>query len=481
MLGSRATGSATRPFRMETTASGQSSSERAASGESAAERPPSPDGLPLLGSTLSVVSDQLGFGKRCAAEYGDVVRSRVAGREFYALYHPDHVERVLVTDADAFVRGDLTTGNLEGIAPNSVLLADGERWRTIRQALQPAFYMENVVEFTDEMGAIAAEVVDERLGGERVDAHEVARTITLRVLSRTLFGADVREREETIRDAARAVRRRFDSSSPSVFLPDWVPAPRIRRYRRAAAELDDLVATMIRERRANPDAHDDILAALVQQHLAAEDGAIDEETLKDNAKGLLVAGHDTTAAALACALGLLALAPDVQARVREEVRDAASDTPGADALGDLEYTDAVVRETLRLYPSAPALYRETRRPITFEGYRIPAGTDVTVSPWVTHRDERWWDDPREFRPERWLDGRERPEYAYFPFGGGPRHCLGMRFATAELKLAVATVCDRVRLETDMAEMPSMSGGMTLSPESRIAVSAVPASGERRSR
>lgn len=453
---------------------------------SASERPPGPDGLPILGSTLSVISDQLGFGERCAAEYGDVVHTRVAGREFYALYHPDHVERVLVTDADAFVRGGLTTGKLDGFAPNSLLLSDGERWQTIRQALQPAFYMDRVVEFTDEMGAIAAETVDGWDDGQRLDAQTAARRLTLRVLARTLFGADVREREATIRDAARAVRRRFDASSPSVFLPDWVPTPRIRRYRAAAAELDDLVAAMIRERRDRPEAYDDILAALVRQALDSNGGDIDEATLKDNAKGLLVAGHDTTAAALANAFGLLALEPDVQTRVRDEVRSVASGVPGADALGDLEYTDAVVRETLRLYPSAPALYRETRRPIAFDGYRIPAGADVTVSPWVTHRDDRWWSDPDEFRPERWLDDAEaqtassphstssgddpdRPEYAYFPFGGGPRHCLGMRFAAAELKLAVATVCDRVALDTSMSEMPSMSGGMTLSPRSRIPV------------
>jgi len=440
------------------------------------EEPPGPDGLPLLGVTLSVIRDQLGYGERMAEEYGDVGRASVAGRTFYGLNNPADIERVLVTEMDAFVKGELTTGKLENLSPNSLLLSEGERWTAIREALQPAFFMEQVRDYADEMGAIGAEITDEWTDGQRLDAEDVARTLTIRVLSRTLFGADVRAREQTLREAAVAVRRRFDTESPAVFLPDWVPLPRIWRYRKATAALDDLVDDLIAARRDDPDGFDDILSELVARSETAD--VLDHETLKDNAKGLLVAGHDTSAAALATTLGLLACHSESQRRVRDEVADALAGhsdaTPGGATLTNLDYTDAVVREALRLYPPAPVLYRETVDPVDVGPYTIPAGVDVSISPWVVHRDERWWDRPETFDPSRWFgetpaddSARERPEYAYFPFGGGPRNCIGARFAMTELKLAVAAICQRVELDTPMEAMPEMEGGMTLSPAEPI--------------
>jgi len=441
-----------------------------ASGGDATERPPGPDGLPFLGVAHELIRDQLGYGERMAAEYGDVGCATVAGRPFYAVNHPRDVERILVTEHESFVRGELTTGKLENLSPNSLFLATGDRWEAIRAVLQPAFFMEQVADYADEIGALVAERTASFDDGEHLDAEALARTLTIDVLSRTIFGADVRERRETLETAARAIRRRFDTDSPAVFLPDWAPLPRILRYRRAVAALDDLVAELISARRADPDAYDDILAALVARSEDAD--VMDHETLTDNAKGLLVAGHDTTASALAATLGLVACHPTVQDRVREEVLAAQGDgtegPPGAAVLRDLEYTDAVVREALRLYPPAPFIFRESIEPVEVGDYTIPSGVDVSISPWTVHRDERWWDDPERFDPSRWLaDDPDRPEYAYFPFGGGPRHCIGMRFAMTELTLAVATICQRVTLATPLDSMPSMNGGMTLSPDAPI--------------
>jgi len=442
--------------------------------------PPGPDGLPFLGVGLELIRDQLGYGERMADEYGDVGRATVAGRPFYAVNHPRDVERVLVTENDSFVRGELVTSKLENLSPNSLFVSDGERWQAIREVLQPAFFMEQITEYADEIGELAAERTATLEDGERVDAEALARTITIDVLSRTLFGADVRDRTETLERAARAIRRRFDSDSLAVFAPDWVPHPRIWRYRRAVSDLDDLVEELIQARRDDPSAYDDLLATLVDR--SADFDVMDHVTLKDNAKGLLVAGHDTTAAALAVTLGLVACNPSVQSRVRTEVLDVVGEPgdgpPSASDLRAVEYTDAVVREALRLYPPAPFIFRESCEPVDVGAYTIPAGVDVSVSPWTTHRDERWWDEPEQFRPARWLDDgadeqRDRPEYAYFPFGGGPRNCIGARFATTELKLTVAAMCQRVTLETPMESMPEMEGGMTLSPAESIELVARP--------
>lgn len=444
--------------------------------------PPGPDGLPFLGVALELLRDQLGYGKRMASEYGDVGRASVAGRPFYAVNHPRDVERVLVTENDSFVRGELVTGKLENLSPNSLFVSEGERWRAIREVLQPAFFMEQITEYADEIGAITAERTATFEDGDRIDAEALARRITIDVLSRTLFGADVRDRTETLETAARAIRRRFDTDSMAVFAPDWAPHPRIWRYRRAVSALDDLVEDLIQARRDDPAAFDDLLATLVAR--SADHEVMDHATLKDNAKGLLVAGHDTTAAALAVTLGLVACNPSAQSRVRAEVLDEtgepAAGPPDAADLRALEYTDAVVREALRLYPPAPFIFRESREPVDVGEYTIPAGVDVSVSPWTVHRDERWWDEPEQFRPARWLDDgqgqaeeRDRPEYAYFPFGGGPRNCIGARFATTELQLTLATLCQRVTLETPLESMPAMQGGMTLSPVEPIELVARP--------
>lgn len=431
--------------------------------------PPGPDGLPMIGSAFEVIGGLFDFGIRCAEEYGDVVHTEVLGRDFYLLSHPDHIERVLVSEQDSFSRSDHQKSLLENFAPDSLFVSDGEAWQRQRQQFQSRFYRDEIDQYAEDMGRTIEEVVTGWPTGEAITATEENRNLTLRVLTETMFGEGVREHTDEIRSATDSVREKFDSNSISMFLPDWIPTRRNRRFRKAADSFEELLRELLEERRTNPEAHDDMLAEMIDQvgpHL-------DDDEIVDNLKGFLIGGHDTTAAGLTCAIGLLALNPDVQRRIHDEVASLDVRPPfGRAALRELTYTEAVFRECLRLYTPITSILRETTEPVDFDGYTVPAGSEIALVPWIVHRDDRWWDDPEEFEPDRWLENGaltegDRPDYAYFPFGGGPFQCIGMRFATAELVLNLATICYHHEIETDRTEMPEISGGMANTPKSPI--------------
>ena len=279
-------------------------------------------------------------------------------------------------------------------------------------------------------------------------ADEAFASLTLRILARTLFDVDLGgERGRTVRNFAAALRDYVDSMGVNVFLPEWVPTPSRRRHERATADLDELVATLVAERDGEGD---DLLSTLIGAEFP-DGSAMDPETVRDQLVTFLFAGHETTATALTFACWLLAGREDVRKRLDAELDAVLGDRdPTVADLPELVYVDGVVREALRLYPPVYAVYREPRETTSLGGYRIPADATLQLSIYGVHRDERWWDDPEAFRTDRWADsggtGGDRPEYAYCPFGGGPRHCIGMRFAATELTLALATLARRVEFD-----------------------------------
>ncbi|WP_281193497.1 cytochrome P450 [Halorubrum sp. F4] len=434
-----------------------------------AARPPESDGLPVLGNVHSIAADALGFYERRAAERGGVARYDVFGTESYLLTDPDAIRRVLVEDHESYVKGEMPREQLGNLLGDGLFLAEGERWREQRTAMRSAFFRERVDGYGDAMVDHARGMVDDWRDGDAVDVHEAATEYAFSVLAEGLLGDDVEGEREAVRAAAESITERFDMRRLASFLPEWVPTPTNRRYRRRLDTLRDTLRDLVAERRAagppaDPGSADDLLGTLVA---AAELGAIDDDELLDNAVTFLFAGHETSALGLTYTLHALATHPDVQERVRREVT-AFDDDPGPAAVRDCPALTAAVDEALRLRPPVHSFFREPTEPVTLGGYRIPAGVVVTLSPWVVHRDDRWWEDPETYRPQRWLregvdDGGgnggvvhgddtpgpavgERPEYAYFPFGGGPRHCIGMRFARQELRLATAALLRRVRLE-----------------------------------
>jgi cytochrome P450 len=407
-----------------------------------APRPPQVAGLPLVGSTLAVVRDGLAFGDR-VTDRGDVVAYDALGERFVAVSHPEAVQRVLVDDSDAFRKGEYETAFGDLVAPDGLAFTEGERWRRQRTALQPAFTPARIQGFADDVVEQAARATD-RWTGETVSLRDECRRLALDVLARTLLAVDVKgERRNVVADAVDAIAAR--ASPLATLTPAWLPTPSKRRYRRAMADLDALVDALVAERETAPDAHDDVLAAV----LAATDGSdgLDAAAVRDQVVTFLFAGHETTATALTYALWLLAGHPGVRERADAELAAVCGDDhPGFGDLPDLDVLGRVVDEALRLYPPVYAIYREPRQPTTLGGYRVEPGDTVQLATYHVHRDPRWWDDPTTFRPARWIDATERPEYAFFPFGGGPRHCIGMRFARMELQLALAVCCQDCRFE-----------------------------------
>ncbi|WP_254279128.1 cytochrome P450 [Haloarcula marina] len=436
------------------------------------ETPPRLGRLPVVHNTVSMLRDPLGFYDAVGEVDADVVGYNVAGTTGYFVTHPDLVERILVTDATDYEKGQLLRDSLGEFIGEGLFLLEGEEWKQQRTALQPAFYRERIATYGDSMTAFAHETADEWADGERVDLLPAMRTYTLRVLGKTLLDVDIDRTAESLEPLLSALRERLDPRTLSAYLPLWVPTPTNRRVResRAAFEatLDDIIAERQGEAERHREARDDVLSLL----LSLDESTMDRERLGHQLLTFLVAGHDTTALTLTYAWFLLANNPDAQRRLQAEL-DATlggADPTPAD-LFELPYLDDVLTETLRLYPPAFTTFRQPTRPVTLGGYDIEPDAQLTIPQWLVHRDERWYDDPDAFRPERWTDAFESdlPDYAYYPFGGGPRHCIGMRFARMEAKLALATIAQRYRFEAVTEPPLELAMRITLSPTEPVVV------------
>ncbi|MCU4972240.1 cytochrome P450 [Halobacteria archaeon AArc-m2/3/4] len=483
----------------ESTSESESESEsesNSETGRSSADRPPGPRGLPLIGSTLSIARDPLEFVESARA-YGDVVGYEAYGTEFALVFEPHVVESVLVSRADEFRKGEFETDFGDLVAPEGVAFTEGDRWRRQRQLLQSSFTPDRIRSYGDGMVTEARTLVDEWNDGETIALSETLSTYTLRVLTRTLFDLPLEDdRAAIVRRAATALN---DYASPGRLalesvVPSWLSTPTEREYETAMADLEALVDDLVVERRAadTTGTGEDLLSVLAGAEYP--DGSrLSSEEVRDQLVTFFFAGHETTATALTVACWLLAGNAAIHAELQSELEAVCGDRePTMADLARLEYTEAVLREAMRLYPPIVGVYREPQADVVLGGYRVPAGTTLQLSVYGIQRDERWWDEPAVFRPERWLvggDGSERndaddgeheagsengertlesdpdrPEYAYFPFGGGPRHCLGMRFAMVELQLALATIARRVEFDrvagTETLE-PSL--GVTLDP------------------
>lgn len=443
-------------------------SEKDKQNNGTAPLPPKRTGVPVVGSAVAFGRDPYAFYSELAS-YGDVVRFSLGSYEMAAVLHPDGIKKVLVEDFEQFRKPD-DAGGVEVLA-DGLLLSDGEQWQRQREQLQPMFYRERIETYAETMGSYAAAVADEWAAtDETVGLQEATSTYTLRVLGKTLFGINTDDHRRAVRAGAEAIRQRSSESPVSVTLPEWVPTPGNRRYRRGIDQLSGVVDSLL-EDREDGGTDDDLLSVLLT---ATADGAGPSEAeIRSQLMTFLFAGHETSATALAWALYELGRKPSVAERLRAEV-DAAVDGPYATLteLPELEYTEKVLRETFRRYPPAAAVFRETDEPVDIGGYRLPADTYVVLPQFHVHTDDRWWERPRQFDPSRWDDISEppgdRPEYAYFPFGGGPRHCIGMRFARMELKLALATIARRCKI-THTYEDIGIDVGSTVSPADPIEI------------
>lgn len=379
-----------------------------------------------------------------AREYGDISFWQFLHISSYFFAHPNDIESVLVTHHRSFTKGLGTRSNPE-LFGNGLLTSEGEFWLRQRRLSQPAFHRTRIAAYADIMAREAERMLDGWRDGEELDIHREMMETTLAIATRTLFGVELGPKMPVVADALDAfIRKNAGFSVWQMLLK--LPTPRRRRFLKGVRALDEIVYGIIQERRASG-VGDDLLSDMLRAQ-DVDGSQMTDKQLRDEVMTLLLAGHETTALTLSWAWYLLATHPEAQAELQEEVdRVLCGRVPAASDVGQLTYTNDVVRETMRLYPPAYVMTRRAAETVEIGGYVLPAESNVILSPWVTHRDPRFFPDPEAFEPERWSVEREQttPRFAYFPFGGGPRVCIGNGFALMEAAVLLAAVAQRFQI------------------------------------
>jgi cytochrome P450 len=419
--------------------------------QKASRVPPGPKGLPVIGVGLQFARDPVMMLSHVAREYGDIVTLPLGFRTPRVfINHPDWITQVLVVQHTKFHKSDVTKQLLHRMLGQGLLTSEDDFWRRQRRLAQPAFRRSRINEYAPTMVDIATEHVREWQGhGEERDMAEEMMALTLEVAVRALFGTGLPGTARQVGQATTFLMRYQLRRFRSIFkIPQSFPTPNNRRARREQEVLDSLVYRIIAERKAQGNVHerDDVLSLLIAA--MDEDGSqMTLQQLRDETMTLFLAGHETTALTLAWTWLLLSENPASEARLHEELHGVlAGRAPEPADLERLPYLQAVVNESLRLYPPAALMSRQSTAPFSLGGYDFQEGTTALMSQWVMHRDARFFDDPQAFRPERWLDGLENrlPKGAYFPFGDGPRRCIGQGFALLDTYLVLGVLAQRFK-------------------------------------
>jgi cytochrome P450 len=438
-----------------------------------------PRGHRLLGNLPAFSRDSLGFVTEVARRYGDVVPLRFGPQPVLFLNDPAAIEAVLVHNHKR-LHQSRGTHRMRTLLGDGVVTSEGDEWLFQRRLMMPAFHRASVARYADTMVGRTLSAVERWASTSTVEMVAEMRRLTLEIAVETLFGRGLTDEEvrmvgESMRTAGEHMQTRV--SSMKIFVPDWLPTPGNRRTRAAIQRMDGLVQRIIDERRRSPEEHVDLLALMVE---ARDEGGqrLSDKQLQDAVRTLMIAGHDTTASVLTWALYLLARSPAADAAMAAEIESVLGHERRAtiEDVPRLSYVNRVVTETLRLYPSGFLTARETLSDLDIDGRTVPKGTLVLMSQWVRHRDPSVFEEPEAFRPDRWSEDFEKSlrRGDYFPFGMGPRQCIGQSFARLELVLTLATLRQRHRFELVSGEEVRPVPVMTLQPDRAVPMRLLPA-------
>jgi len=430
--------------------------------------PPSSPGKPCVGHLLDFRRDPPRLLSQLAREHGDIVHFKLGPQDMYLLNHPDFIRDVLVTNNRNFVksRGLQMAKKFLG---EGLLTSEGEFHRRQRRLAQPAFHRQRINAYAEIMTGHATRTRERWRDGETLDIwHEMMR-LALAIVGKTLFDADVESEAPEIGKALTDVMQLFERiTNPLSGLLDKLPLPGNIRWLKAKERLDSTIYRIINERRASGEDRGDLLSMLLlAQDEEGDGGSMTDQQLRDEAMTLFVAGHETTANALTWTWYLLSQHPEVEAKLHEEIDTVlAGRLPTAADVAQLRYTEMVFAEAMRMYPPAWTMGRRVLADYQIGQYVVPAGSIVLMSPWVMHHDPRFFPDPFKFDPERWTaEAREaRPKFSYFPFGGGPRVCIGEQFAWMEGALLIATIGQRWKMRLAPGQRVEPKAMITLRPK-----------------
>jgi cytochrome P450 len=451
------------------------------------KRPPGPRGLPIMGTSFMASRDSTQKLLRWAREYGDIVYYRFFDFHFYVLFHPQHIEQVLLGKTGNFVKGITSRANPE-LFGNGLLTSEGDFWRRQRRLSNPAFHRQSLARYAEITTEEATRLLEPWKDGETRNIHNDMMNVTLRIVLRSLFGTELEKHMPIIEPALEAIMV-SSSGFNSIAFYLRIPTRTRKRHFLAVEKLNEVVYGLIargrekltssQSRTTNGDPRasaigdaKDLLTLLLTAR--DDDGnSMSNQQLRDEVITLLLAGHETTALNLSWSWYLLAQHPEVEAKLHAELDSVLGGRlPSASDLPKLQYTDKVIRETLRLYPPAWRIFRRTEEQLQVGEYILPAGSNIVLSQWVTQRDPRWFSEPTRFNPERWNEdaAAKLPRFAYFPFGGGPRVCIGAGFAMMEATLLLATIAQRYRMRLMSNQRVEPLASITLRPKNGIRVS-----------
>jgi cytochrome P450 len=437
---------------------------------------PGPQRTLIGGHIRHFGADLLDFLLNTAREYGPIASFRVGPKRVFLASSPDLIEQVLVKDAKHYIK-HFGARAFKPVLGNGLVTSEGAYWQRQRKLVQPAFLKSRVNSYAPVMAKLTEEMLQSWAPGKSVRINFEFETLTSKISLKALFDLDDDADREHFSDTLRFA---FDVMTARirrvVKIPLWVPTPENLRLKRAIAELDRTVQSFVASGRSRGMAGDDLLSRLV--FAQRPDGSqMSDRELRDEAMTLYLASHETTALTLTWSWCLLSQHKRVEDKLVSEWQSVlAGKIPSADDVPRLPYTSAVIAESMRLFPPVYVVGREATTDLELGGYRVKRGYTVLMSQWVNHRDPAYFPDPEEFRPERWENGLAKglPRFAYYPFGGGQRICVGNSFALMETAIILAAIGQRYKFTLDPETVIEIKPQITLMPAYDI-----PATLERR--
>ena len=415
--------------------------------------------------------DPLGFLTDCARHYGDIASYRVVNVTSFLLNHPDHIKSVLVDNNRHFVKGRVLRAN-RLLFGDGLATSEGGFWLRQRRLMQLAFHRKRIEGYGEVMVEYANRISARWINGSTIDLHQEMNRLAQQIAAKTLFDADLDVETEEVGQAFKVCLEEFQARSRTAFLiPVAIPTPGNLRLTLAVRQLNRVIYRLIRERRTNENDRGDLLSMLLTSR-DEEGNRLSDRQLRDEVMTILITGHEPVGVALTWIWYLLSRHPQVEARLFAELSAVLGGrAPRVQDLEEMPHTEMVVKEALRLYPPVWGISRTAVEDCEIGGYLVRKGYSVAVSQWVMHRDPRFYEHPDEFEPERWTPEfmQRLPRFAYFPFGGGPRVCIGDAFALQELCLVLAALAPRFHLALVDREPVELLPSITLHPRNGLKV------------
>ena len=424
-----------------------------------------------MGSLPDVRRDPIGFYLDATKRYGGIVRFRYGRkRSWHLVAHPNLVEYVLQTNVKNYPKGYFFNTRLKTLTGNGLLTSEGDFWLRQRRLAAPAFHRQSLAQLTDAMTGPTQEMLDRWKAcpaTRPLDVSEEMMRLTLQIVGRSLFKAELGTHAETVYQSLTGALEHINHRMRNPLSPpEHIPTPRNRAFKKDRQALDDVALGIIQGRRQTGEENNDLLAMLMAARDADTGEGMNDTQLLDEVRTLMLTGHETTAVALAWTWKLLARHPEVRQKMQDEIDQVLQGRiPTLDDLPQLRYTRMIFDEALRLYPPVWGITRQAVNNDEIGGYTINAGSTIVILPYVTHRLEEFWPNPDVFDPERFNPDQPttRPRFAYFPFGGGPRLCIGQNFALMEAQIILAMITQKFQLDLVPEHPIALSQSLTLRP------------------